>query len=141
MKNLVKKVNYRYHPLPFLQYSPFTESCYQLALGVFQILKALFCQDPTNNTNGSTSLQVNIILVIYKSRNYSMHTYFSVVILTKMSPKKVYSKIRAYFLSKSEQKSRPKNYPKMQTSLHSISSLGIPIPDFSKSSCFISFIL
>ena len=30
------------HPQPFLQYSPFTESCIQLALGVFQILKAPF---------------------------------------------------------------------------------------------------
>ena len=33
-------------PLPFLQYSPFTELCIQLALGVFQILKALILTRP-----------------------------------------------------------------------------------------------
>ena len=34
------------HPLPFLQYSPFIEFCKQIALGVFQILKALILTRP-----------------------------------------------------------------------------------------------
>ena len=37
-------------PLTFLQYSPFIASCNQLALGVFQLLKAPFCQDLSKYT-------------------------------------------------------------------------------------------
>ena len=37
-------------PLPFLQYSPFTEFCVQLALGVFRIFKAPFWQDLSKYT-------------------------------------------------------------------------------------------
>ena len=37
---------YHCHPLPFLQYSPISEFCIQLALGVFQKLKALILTRP-----------------------------------------------------------------------------------------------
>ena len=42
-RDITKKLEvYMSPPCHFLQYSPFTESSSQLALGVFQILKALF---------------------------------------------------------------------------------------------------
>ena len=54
-------------PLPFLQYSPSTESCYQLALGVFQILKALFWHDLSKYTPSNSHAYIIEITATYNT--------------------------------------------------------------------------
>ena len=68
--------------LPFLQYSPITESCNQLALGVFQISKALFCQDlskytPSNSHAKLIPLTSSFTFLYVRKYNTYQHSFIS----------------------------------------------------------------